>query len=140
MAQIGVAAADYDISGTGESVVSRLRTTWQATEKVFVYVFGGNSFQPRAGGGGAQLVYRLGYGANWRVLSRWSLGAQILHDYEESLTDPGGGNSDGVRHFFTAETSYDLTRRFALSLTGDYINDEFEVDQAIVSLSIGYSY
>ncbi len=140
IAQIGVATADYELSGTGESVVSRVRATWQATEKVFVYVFGGNSFQPRSGGGGAQLVYRLGYGVNWRVVSRWSLGAQILHDYEESLTNPVGGGSDEVRHFFSAETSYNLTRQFTLSLTGRYVNDEFEVDQAVVSLGIGYRY
>ena len=140
IAEIGVAAADYELSGTGESVVSRVRSTWQATDKVSIYVFGGNYFQPRNGIGGAQLVYRLGYGANWRIVSRWNLKAQALHDYQESLTNPGGGNSDGVKHFFTAQTSYDLTRQFALSLTGKYINDELEVDQAIISLSIGYSY
>lgn len=140
IAEIGVAAADYEISGSGQSVVSRVRATWQATEKISTYVSGGNNFQPGFGGRGAQLVYRLGYGASWNLVSRWHLTAQVLHDYTEELVDQGSANSDDVKHFFSAITTYDLTRSVALSLSGRYIKDELDADQTIISLGIGYSY
>lgn len=140
-AEIGLAAADYEQSGSDQGVVVKLRGMWAATEKISTYVFGGNDFQPGYGGGSARMVYRLGYGAEWRVVSRWSFGAQVLHDYEdgvgESSSDPGVGE---MRHFLTAQTSYDLTKHVALSLAGNYVKDEYATDQTIVSLRIGYSY
>ncbi len=141
VAQIGLAVADYEVSGTGQSVVSQIRASWQATEKVSTYILGGNHFQPGSGNkGGAQIVYRLGYGVDWRMVSRWRLKAQVLHDYTEDLIHQASSNSEDIKHFLMAQTTYDLTRQIALSLTGKYINDELDADQMIISLGVGFNY
>jgi hypothetical protein len=139
-AQVGYAAADYEESGRDESVISQLRLTWQATDKVSAFVVGGNDFQPGYSGGAARVLYRLGYGVDWRIISRWLLRGQILHDYEDPLGRSSSFSSDDLRHFFTALTSYDLTKNISLALTGRYIIDEIDEDRGIVSLKAVFSY
>ena len=140
-ARIGASAADYEDSGSDQSFVSYVRGTWQATEKVSAYIQGGNDFRPGYGGGSARMVYRLGYGVNWRLIERWRLHVQLLHDYQEALG--GGTPSRGVgepRHFATGQLFYDLTRSFSLSLNGRYVNDEWPTDKVVVSISAVYAF
>lgn len=137
--EIGVSAADYEESGTEETVVSKLRLVWNPTERTSAYVYGGNDFQLGRDSGSAEIIYRLGYGADWRIASRWSLKAQVLHDYEEQL-NKAIVVDDGVRHFFTAQADCDLTRRLVLSLAGRYIHDELDEAQTIVGIGVGYNY
>ena len=87
LAHIGVAAADYELSGADQGVVGLLRANWNTTEKLSTYIYGSSNFQPGYNGGAARRVYRLGYGATWRVVARWSILGQVLHDYQEGLGD-----------------------------------------------------
>jgi hypothetical protein len=96
-AQAGVSAADYEKSGSEIAGVAKLRLLWQITEKVSVYAFGGNDFQPGYNGGAARMVYRAGSGVDWQVASRWSVGGQVLLDNENSLNDNGTTTDDNVR-------------------------------------------
>ncbi len=114
---------------------------WQASEKVSAYVFAGNDYQPGYGGGGARMVYRAGYGADWKFAARWALGGSVLHDYQDSLDSGNTSPLTGeVRHFFNAHCGYSITKKLLLSFAGNYINDEYEVDQAVVTLSLDYKY
>ena len=141
IAQVGVSAADYELSGSDQGFVSYLRGMWDITDKVSAYFFGGNDFQPGYSGGAARMVYRAGYGAGWRVVERWRLSAQLLHDYQDVLgggsTRPGVGE---VRHFATAKVEYDITRSFSLALRGRYAVDEKPTDKAVVSLFAMYEF
>lgn len=137
LAHIGVAAADYELSGADQGVVGRLRANWETTEKLSAYIYGASNFQPRYGGGAARRVYRLGYGATWRVVSRWAIRGRVLHDYQEELGGSGGGK---VKSFISANTEYSLTQRFALGARVRYTMDEAESDQTIVALSATYRY
>jgi len=140
-ASLGIAAADYEITGTDQSWVGSVRARWQATEKISAYVFGRSNYRPGYSGGGARQVYRAGYGANWRVVDRLRLDVQMLHDYDESIqSGTGASGSNTVRHFFTGRVDYDLTRHILLGLSGQYINDEEEMDQMIVSLQAALRY
>jgi len=140
-ASVGFSAADYEVSGASQGGILNLRAAWQATEKVSAYVFAGNDYQPGFGGGGARMVYRAGYGVDWRIATRWALGGSMLHDYQDSV---GGGSASPltgeVRHFFNAQCSFDITKKLLLALGGSYVNDEFPVDQAVLSLSLDYKY
>ncbi len=140
-ASVGFSAADYELSGSDQGGILNLRAVWQATEKVSAYIFAGNDYQPGYDGGAARLVYRAGYGAGWQITTRWTLGGSVLHDYQDTV---GSGNAspgaDEVRHFFTAQCGYDITKKLQLSFSGRYINDEFEVDQTVLALSLGYTY
>jgi len=140
-ASAGFSVADYELSGSGYGGILNLHVVWQATEKVSAYVFGGNDFQPGYGGGAARMVYRAGYGADWQFATRWSVSGTALHDYQESLNDnnPSLGTGE-VRHFFVAQCGYTITRKLLLSFSGSYINDEFEADQTVLSLNLGYRY
>ena len=137
----GVGYADYELSGSDMAGLLDLKAQWQATEKVSVYAFYGNNYQPGYGGGSARMVYRAGYGANWQPATRWSLGGSVLHDYQDSV---GGGTvspSVGeVRHFFSAQCGYNIARKWQLSLLGRYVNDEYETDQTVLSLKLSYTY
>ncbi len=137
----GMGYADYDLSGSDQAGLLDLKGQWQATEKVSVYAFYGNNYEPGYGGGAARLVYRAGYGANWNPALRWSLGGSVLHDYQKSLgSGPPSPGTDEVRHFFTAQCGYEIARKWQLSLLGSYINDEFEKNQTVVSLRLTYQY
>lgn len=138
LAHIGVAAADYELSGTDQGVVGLLRANWNTSEKLSAYIYGSSNFQP-GHNGAARRVYRLGYGATWRVVPRWSIMAQMLHDYQEELGGAGGSDDD-IRNFISAKTEYDLTRCFAVGASLRYIMDEEESDRAIAALSATYRY
>jgi hypothetical protein len=138
----GMMYADYDFSGTDQNGLVDLQANWQATEKIFTYVFYGNRYEPGYDGGGARLVYRGGYGADWVFADRWTLGGQVLHDYDDEVgnaaaTDAYGGSVD---HFFSAQLSFQSSSRWSATLQGQYINDEYATDQQVVSLSARYTY
>jgi hypothetical protein len=140
--QGGMMYADYDLSGTDQGLVIDLQANWRATEKIFTYVFYGNRYEPGYSGGGARLVYRGGYGADWAFADRWTLGGQVLHDYDDEVgngtaTDAYGGSVD---HFFAAQLSFQPTPRWSATLQGQYVNDEYATDQQVVSLSARYAY
>jgi len=140
-ASVGFSAANYEISGSSQGGVFNLRAVWQPTEKLSAYIFGGNDYQPGYDGGGARMVYRAGYGANWQVVERWTLGGSVLHDYQDSLG--GGPASPGVgevRHFFNAQCFFNMTEKLLLAFRASYVNDEFPEDQTVLSLSLGYKY
>lgn len=140
-ASVGVAAADYELSGSGQSGILNLRVLWQASEKVSAYIFGGNNYQPGYGGGAARMVYRAGYGVDWQLATRWALSGSVLHDYQDTLgSSPPSPGVGEVRHFLTANCGYDITKKLLLSLSGSYVNDEVEVDQTILSLGVDYRY
>ena len=139
VAHIGVAAVDYEQSGTDQGVVGRLQAKWNTTEKISAYIYGSSKFQSGYNAGAAQQVYRLGYGASWRVASYWSILAQVLHDYQGDLLDMSGSDEE-VKNFVSIRTEYDLTHRFALGASIKYIMDEEEFDQTIVALSAVYRY
>ncbi|MEN7973465.1 MAG: hypothetical protein ABFR47_06485 [Verrucomicrobiota bacterium] len=136
-AHVGIAAADYEHSGTDQGLVGLLRGNWEITEKLSAYIYGSSNYQPGYGGSNAREVQRLGYGANWRIVSRWRIMVQVLHDYREELDRPGGGE---VGNFISAETGYDLTKRFTVGGRVRYAMDEEEHDQAVVALSAVYRY
>jgi hypothetical protein len=136
---VGFAAADYDESGTDQSGFFNLRGLWKATEKVSVYVFGGNDYQPGYNGSDARLVYRAGYGVRWRVITRLSVSGQILHDYEKSV-ESDDDIFNGVRNFISAQCAYDITRKLLLSLNGRYVDDEFDENQTVFGLKLSYRY
>ncbi|VGO21684.1 DUF481 domain-containing protein [Pontiella sulfatireligans] len=141
-AEMGYSAADYEDSGSDQSVFSSVNVNWQATEKVSVYVRGGADYEPGYGGGSARKVYRLGYGASWNPLLKWSFSVQALHDYEEEIDDEAEENpsNEEWRHFFSAQAQYSLTKRMAMALIGSYNKDEEDDDQMIVSLRATYRY
>lgn len=139
LAHIGVAAADYELSGTDQGIVGLLRGNWDITEKVSAYAYGSSDFQPGYDGDGARRVYRLGYGGVWRIIDRWSLDAQVLHDYQEELGDAASGD-DEVKNFISVRTEYALMQRLALAASIRYIMDEQEADQTIAALSAVYRY
>lgn len=139
-ASIGVASADYEESGSDLSGVGSLRLFYHPNDSVSAYVFGENDYQPGYGGGAARRVYRVGYGADWRLASRFSIGGQVLHDYEQELGSGNATSYGGVRHFFTAQCGYDITRKLLLSLSGSFVNDEYEQNQTVVSLKLDYKY
>jgi hypothetical protein len=138
--QVGVAFADYDVSGSEQSLISNVRGTWQATDKVSAYVFGGNDFRPGSGNGEARLTYRLGYGTDWYVNSRWKVGGQVLHDADEKISETSADESLNFSHFVALRTSYDVAKYFRLTLSGRYIDDELDADQTIVSLNATVRY
>ncbi len=139
-ALIGYGYADYELSGSSQGVLSDIRGQWQVTDKVSAYVFGGNDYQPGYAGGPARMTYRAGYGAGWEPLVKWSLGLQVLHSYDDAVD---GKSADslygGVRHFFSAQCRYDITTRFGLSLSGDYVNDEQPVNQTVIAIRLDYA-
>ncbi len=140
-ALVGMSAADYEVSGADQGVVSNLRVVWQATEKVSAYIFGGNDFQPGYEGGAARMAYRVGYGLGWKPATRWMVGGSVLHDYQESLgSGPASPGTGEVRHFFTANCGYDVTKKLQISFSGRYIDDEFDANQTVLGLSLGYAY
>lgn len=138
-AHIGVAAANYELSGADQGVVGLLRSNWSITEKLSAYIYGRSDFQPGYDGGAAQRVYRLGFGGSWRIVSRWSILAQVLSDYREDIGGTGGQNDD-IRNFLTLRTEYDLTRRFVIGASIRYIVDEEPVDRTVAALSVIYRY
>jgi hypothetical protein len=136
----GVGHVDYDASGSDQSGLLDLKLRWAVTEKVSVYAFYGNSYEPGYDGGSAYMLYRAGYGGEWQFLTRWSLGAQVLHNYSQGI---GSGNSDeygGVEHFFSANVTYRPTNRLSASLSSRYANDEEPDNQEVVSLSLTYMF
>ena len=140
-ASAGIAAANYEISGSDQSPVGSVRARWQATEKVSAYVFGRSNFQPGYGGGGASRVYRAGYGVYWTLVDKLRTDFQVLHDYNEDIEgDSAGSSSDELRHFFSGKITYDLTQHIALALTGRYVNDDEYEDRTVVSCRAVFSY
>ncbi len=140
-ASVGVAAAEYELSGSDQRGVFNLQAVWATTEKVSAYIFGGNDYQPGYDGGGARMVYRLGYGLNWAPVERWTVGGTVFHDYQDGIG--GGVESPGVgeiRHFFTTFWGYRLTQQIQLAGSAQYINDELKVNQTVLALSLGFGY
>ena len=138
-AEIGFASADYDISGTDQGLTANLRIIWQLTEKVSMYAFGGQDYQPGYDGNGAREVYRAGYGADWQLSPRWSFSGQGLHNYEKNIGAGSGDLYDGVEHFYSISTTHSLTDRAAVSCGINYANDEYEVDQLIYYIRLSAS-
>ena len=137
----GMGYADYELSGSDQAGLLDLNAQWQATEKVSVYAFYGNNYQPGFGGGAARLAYRAGYGVNWNPALRWSLGGSVLHDYQKSVGSGIASLGTGeVRHFLAAQCGYEIARKWQLSLVGSYVNDEFEKTQTVLSLRLTYQY
>lgn len=140
-ALVGYGHADYDLSGSSEGGLADLSAQWQATDKISTYVFYGNTYEPGYGGGPARMLYRAGYGAGWQFATKWNLGGQVLHSYEDAL---GSDNNDtvygGVRHFFSAQCGYAMTTKLNLALTGSFVNDERPVDHTVVSIRLDYAY
>jgi len=142
LALIGYSHADYDLSGTDQGFVANIRGNWDTTEKITLYVFGGNDFQPGYDGGAARWVYRLGYGFGWNPVDKISFGASVLHDYQDEIgsstsTDPALGT---VRHFFNASLGYQLLEGLDASLGYRFVNDEYTQNQQVVSAQISYAY
>jgi hypothetical protein len=142
LAELGYAVADYEFSGTDDGWISRLRAQWQATEKIGLYAFGGNDFQPGYNGGAARRVYRLGYGAKWKLVEKLSILGSVLHDYQEPIGSNSSANDelDNVKHFVNASARYRLTNRFSLALGFRYVRDEKTPDLQVASLRVKYVY
>ena len=141
-ASIGYSLADYDLSGTDQGGVVNLRGNWNTTEKITLYVFGGNDFQPGYDGGAARLVYRLGYGLGWSPIDKITFGASVLHDYQDEIgsntsTDPALGT---LRHFFNASLGYQLLEGLDASLGYRFVDDEESQNQQVISINLGYTY
>ena len=142
-AEIGYAGADYQDSGTDHSLVSKLRGNWQATPKVSAYVFGGNNYQPGYGGGGARMVYRLGYGARWNVVPKFTLLSSIFHDYQEQVASSRKTDSDyddTVKTFFDLKAEYEPIDPLSLVAGLRYNHDQYDDDQTIISLKAVYRF
>lgn len=140
-AEVGASVADYELSGTDQGLVTSIRGVWSISPKLSAYIYGGNDFQPGYSGTAARMVYRLGYGADWRVVERIELSGALLHDYQEAL---GGGGSDPrigeVRHFLTLKGEYQVTKSFFAGLRFRYVIDERPTDKAILSLLARYAF
>jgi len=140
-AEVGISFADYELSGKDRSFFASGRGTWQATDKISVYVFGSSDFQPGYNGGAARQVHRLGYGGSWVPVTRWSVHLRGLHDYKEEIGRGGGDPANGkVLHFFTAQLVYNPSKHFSLALIGSYNRDEEVEDQHIASLRATFRY
>lgn len=142
-ASVGMGYADYELSGSGEGVLSDLRLTWNVSDKVALTAFGESDYMPGYEGSGAVMGYRAGYGATWQPVERWGFSVSAVHDYREdagdgdAVSDPQTGE---VRSFFSAGTTYAVNRRLTLSLVGSHNDDEWDTPQNIVSLRAGYVY
>ena len=139
-ATVGVSSADYELSGTDQGVIGSLNLNWQATDKVSTYIFGKSGYQPGQGSGGAQKVYRAGYGAAWAIVEKITVDLQILHDYQDSIEGTGGAGLGDVHNFVTGRVAYDINRNIALALAGRFIDDELEENQTIISGQVLFSY
>lgn len=134
---VGVSGADYEESGTDARAVSDARIAWRTTEKVSIYVFGGNGFRPGYSGGPARMVYRAGYGVKWEFLENWFFDGQGLHDYEQAIgSDPEDIVDGGVQHFFTGRIGYSLPRYADISAVARFVNDEEDEDRTTLSLRL----
>ena len=56
--QVGLSSADYDDSGSEVKGVSQARIWWKATDKLEIYAFGRNAYQPGYRGGAAHPLTR----------------------------------------------------------------------------------
>jgi len=140
--QLGYALADYELSGTDQGLVSDLRGNWKITPKVSTYIFGGNNFRPGYSGQGARWVYRLGYGARWQATKKFSLGGQILHDYQEIIGDivsnsPAYGS---VRNFIALKAEYKPIDSLSLIAGIRYNDDNYDPAQTILNLGAVYRF
>ena len=134
---VGYSFVDYELSGVEQGFVSDARVVWRPTPKLNAYAFGGNRFLPGYGGGAARMVYRAGYGVGWDPAEQWNLGAQILHDYQQAIGETNADQyGEDVRHFFNARLGYRLMRWAELALTGKYVIDEIDVDQAVIAIRL----
>jgi len=132
----GFAAADYDDSGKDEGPVGKLRVRWQATDKVYAYIFGESRYQPGRITSGAQHLYRVGYGGEWTIIDRLRLSAQVLHDRQDIIQS----GDEETSHFLTSRMEYDVLRRITLALEGRYINEDRGDDRVVASLSAVLKY
>jgi hypothetical protein len=133
---VGYSAADYEMSGEDHGFVSDARVVWEPTDKVRVFVSGGNRFQPGYGGRSARMVYRAGYGVAWEPVDRWFFDVQGLHDYEEAIGSSAAGDYGDVRHFFTGRVGYALVRWAELGFAARYVIDEIDVNQTVLSCQL----
>lgn len=138
LAEGGYAMADYEISGSDQGFVSNFQATWQATEKISTYVFGGTDFVPGYDTSPATWVYRLGYGAGWQIIEKLGLQGSVVHDYREEIGN--GGASDKDRLFADISARYSFTGRLYAGLGARYVKDEKEPNQLVYSIVAGYTY
>jgi hypothetical protein len=141
-AQLGYALADYEQSGTDHGMVSRLRGNWAYTKKLDFYVFAGNEFQPGYNGGGARMVYRLGYGGIWQVVPKFSLKGTVLHDYQQQIneqptTDPAYGT---IRNFIDLKADYHPIDPLSLMAGLRFNDDQYPEPQTKVYVSAIYQF
>ena len=142
VAELGYAFADYDISGTDQGFVSRLRGNWSFSKKVSLYVFGGNNFQPGYNGNAARWVYRLGYGAQWQVVPKFKLKGALLHDYQDLI---GNNTSTSalygeMRHFVDLKAEYEPIDSLSLIAAIRHNNDQYDPAQTILNLGVVYRF
>jgi hypothetical protein len=139
-AQIGLAGARYDESGTDQAVIGNMRGIWQASEKVSAYLFGGNDYQPGYNGSGARMLYRLGYGTQWAMRERWSSGLQVLHSYQKAVGRSTNSYSEKVFSFINANLHHKMANRLAADMNFRYVHDDYEEDKVVVSIGISKKY
>jgi hypothetical protein len=132
--EVGVAFANYEESGSDQGLTGRLRMTWQVTEKVASYAFGGLEYQAGYRGSGARRIYRAGYGVNWQVNSRWMVSGQGLHNQDDELGAAAPTRYEGVEHFFSVSTEHAITEKSSVSGAINFANDEFVPNQTVYSL------
>lgn len=138
--KLGFSAVDYELSGQEYSGVSDLYVGWNTTEKLTMYTFAGNEFQPGYSGEAARLVSRAGYGLNWKFYANWALSGDGLHSHEEALGSTVLGSYEGFKHFFNLNIRYRFMKNLELAAGGAYTRDELEDDKLVVRLRLSLSY
>lgn len=141
--RLGYSFADYETSGSGTALVSDFNMLWLAGEKLRFYGTGGNEYQPGYDGGEARMLYRLGYGFRWALLSRWTLSGRGLHSYEDGVDGAAAGSdsqTDDLKHFFNTSLGREITSRLFGTLDFSYTIDGIDPDRAVISLSLLYRY
>ncbi|MDF7806272.1 hypothetical protein P4E94_02410 [Pontiellaceae bacterium B12219] len=138
LVEIGYAYADYEVSGSGSSMVSNYRGTWNATDQLSLYIFGGTDFLPGYDASGATLQSRLGYGGGWKISSKIAVTASLLHNYQEAVD--GAAVTDPWQHFATLGLNYQFSRKLNAGIAYQYNRDGLEPDQQVGSVSTGYAF
>lgn len=141
--RLGLSSADYEDSGAGTGAVSDFKVLWRAAESLSIYGFGGNEYQPGYGGGDARMLYRLGYGFAWQLLSRWKLSGRGLHSYEDGVdgdTVDSVFSTDDLMHFYNASLGCRITNRLFGELNFSYTIDGVEPDRIVTALGLSYLY
>jgi len=142
LASFGYSHAEYELSGADDGFILNLRANWNTTDRISLYVFGGNDFVPGYDGGAARWIYRLGYGVSWNITERLSAAASVLHDYQDVIgSNVSNDPSLGIfRHFFNTSVNYRIWKTLNAGIAYRYVKDEEPVDQQIISFQLSYRY